>query len=127
MHMKNTSLCSLLTSGSVEYSFTLQLQSFFLRAQESCLNHVNLLFVCFTSKIPLQNRKLSCPNGKQGRENGWPALDTVVDIKGVAEDPPFRIAATCHSNKCSVCGSAVQKRQAGLWGLATSSQAAQMF
>lgn len=47
----------------------------------------------------------------------WPrlALDTVVDIKGVAEDPPFRIAATCHSNKCSVFGSAVQKRlvQAG--------------
>lgn len=42
---------------------------------------------------------------------------------------PFRIAATCHSNKCSVFGSVVQKRlvHAGLWGLATNSLAAHMF
>lgn len=54
-----------------------------------CLNHANLLFVCFTSEIPLQMSPVSfqMENREQG-EKGSPALDTVVDIKGVAEDPP---------------------------------------
>lgn len=87
--------------------------------------------VCFTSNITFQiwTKQFSLQPGNIKQGEFFACFWTQCWTSKRSGGSPFRIAATCHSNKCSVFGSAVQKKlvQAGLWGLATSSLPAQMF
>lgn len=99
-----------------------------LREQQSRLSHVNLLFVCFTSKVALQNRKI-CKWRAEKRETGLAALDTVVDIKVGSRGSPSEEQRHAIPVSAAYVDVDVGRRlvQAGLWGLASSTLVAQMF